>query len=250
MEGISNSGYVNLDYIVKSVIMERNDDDRWYEKYLQLAINGYLELNITDNYKNIKTTTITVNNQNTAIFPNDYINYVSIAFVHQGRLVPLTRNDNIAIPVLEDCGLWDRETTTTSTNGEFDNPNSYLDRNYSNVARYTQGGGFNGAYYRIDEANKQIVFLQHKTVGMTLLLEYKSVGLSNETIIPRDAVMALKAFVSWEIEDNSNITSESAIERRRRKWLRERGKLYARQHAFTKSEWLDKRYEHTHRGLK
>lgn len=251
--GVINSGYVDLDYVVASVISERNEDDRWYEKYLQLAIRGYMDLQLGDSIKNIKSTELSVNSQNTVALPDDYIDYVSIALVFEGRLVPLTLNRNLAIPTSKICGVWDR-TTITDTNGKFSDPytyDSYLGSFLDDPdGTYNVAGGFNEAYYRIDEANHQIIFLQHKIVGLTIVLDYKATGLSKDVMIPRDAVPAIQAYIDWRLDKRSSNSSLSQIELSRAEWVRENSKLYAKRHALTIDEFLDIRYENTHRGLK
>lgn len=244
-----NGGYVNLYHVVSQVLMEGNMDDRWYEKILQLTINGYMELNFTDVITEVKTATLVVNNQNVAPLPKDYISYISIALETEGRIVPLTLNRNIALPNVESCGEYVR-TTTTNTNQQFDDTvstDAYLN-GYGST--YTVGGGFNAAYYRIDEVNKQIVFLQHKVQGLTIILDYKGSGLTGANIIPRSCVPALRSYVQWRLVKNDQKSTGIDREEARQEWLRERTKQYARTHAFTMSEFLDLRYENTHRGLK
>lgn len=239
-----NDGYVNLDYVVSSVMVDRNIDDRQYEKILHKTIDGYQRLNLTDIITNIKTVYLTVNEQNTAPFPKDYVNYISVSYEFQGRLVPLTFNRNIAMPVNQSCGEWERNSLT-DTNEDFKSGGNIID-----PVQYTTGGGFNSSYYRIDEANKQIIFLKQRVTGSVFILDYKSSGLGVETQIPRDAIPALVNFVHWQLNIFDRTMSETAIERSRLDWIREKGKLYAMRHSFTMNEYLDLRYKNTYRGLK
>ena len=248
-----DSGYVNLDYVVSLLIMENNMDDRWKEKLLQIAISGYSQLDYTDVITTIKTASITVNNQNVAPFPRDYISYISIALEHEGREVPLTLNRNITLPRNQSCGEWQR-TSLTSTNQQFDDTSGYFVEDYEgNLVQnssYTIGGGFNAAYYRIDEQNKQIIFLKHNMSGLTINLNYKGSGITAYNAISRSAVPALQAFIEWRIKKNDKSFGLGEVEMAKREWITERGKLYARNHAFTFDEFLDLVYENMHRGLK
>ena len=243
-----NDGYVNLDFIVSSIMIDRNIDDRQYEKILHKVIDGYQRLNINDIIPNIKTVELVVNSQNTVPFPKDYINYVFIGLRFGGRVVPLTLNRNLAIPTEQECGEWVR-TSTTITNESLTDVSTYLDYNTQDV-NYTQGGAFNEAYYRIDEANKQIIFLNQRIANYTVVLDYKATGLSESTVVSRDVVPALVNFVHWQLNSFDKTVSETAIERSRLDWVREKTKLYALRHSFTVDEYLDLRYKNTYRGTK
>lgn len=245
-----NSGYVSLGYVAKSFIGRTGGDDREYEKILQLVIDGYLELGYTDVIPNVQTTKVTVNEQNVAPFPDDYINYVSISVQHEGRLVPLILNRNIVPLSTQSCGVWERDSKHTKTNGEFTDVTSV--RHSELQANYTQGGGFGEAYYKIDNANRQIVFLTKSWVGFEFILVYKGTNLSDKSIVDRDVVPALREFVYWQKAhyQTPQVESESAIARKERRWRTERDKLYARKTAFNESEWIDTVLTHTHRGLK
>ena len=243
------NGYVNLDYVVAQVMSDRNIDDRGYERILQKVIEGYQMLNFTDTLANLKTVKITVDSQNVARFPDDYVNYVSIALTDGKRLIPLTLNRNIVIPTDQECGEWVRDAIT-NTNEEFDDASYTYPEDYLQDTKYTVGGGFNHAYYRLDEENKQIIFLKAKAVGLTIILDYKATGLSGNTVIPRDATFALRNYVHWQLNTFDKTVTLGDKEFSRQQWIIERNKLYARRHAFTMTEWLDMRYKNTHRGLK
>lgn len=244
-----DSGYVNLDYIVAQVMSDRGIDDRGYERILQKAIDGYQQLNFNDVLTNLKTVEITVDSQNTAKFPNDYVNYVSIALTDGKRLIPLTLNRNMALPTNAECGEWVRDAVT-ETNEEFDDINYTFPRDYMQDTNYTIGGAFNHAYYRIDEENKQILFLKSSATGLTIILDYKAADLSGNTVVPRDAVLALVNYVHWHLNRFDKSVTLGDKEYSRQQWIIERNKLYIRRHSFTLDEWLDMRYKNTHRGLK
>lgn len=247
-DNTQNLGLVNLEYVASSVRLRLNKDNRWHEKILQLVIDGYSELKLNDTIRNIKTAIITVNDANIADFPRDYVDYVAIGVAFGGRTYPLVMNRNIILPTEESCGEFSR-VTETYTNEQFDDRTSnWFDM--PSLPSYTVGGAFSDAYYRIDHEGGRIVFLTAGFKGLTIIMEYKSLGISDETIIPRDAVPALRSYVKWVLNDSDRSLSETRIEVSRREWIRERDKLYAMNHSFTANEFLDLMKSHTHRGIK
>lgn len=252
------AGYVNLKYIVSTVMMERSIDDRGYEKLLQLAMNGYAELNIAAIVPNARVEYLTVSEQNTVKFPKDYIDYILIGINSGGRIWTLTRNRNLVKPANMECGAWYRNPITTTANsiGQSREPvdaYSFSDHEYAGQTvsgQYAIGGGFNVAYYNIDARNGQIIFLTDNFSGMTVILEYISSGLNKDTLIPRDAVEALTSFVHFKLDKfdvnvpmNQKLLSQSM-------WRNERDKLYARRNSFTMNEFLDEKYVTLSQGLK
>lgn len=247
-QNTQNAGLVNLEYVASSIRLRMNKDNRWHEKILQLVIDGYAELQLNDTIRNIKTVVMTVNDANIADFPRDYVDYVAIAVAFGGRMYPLVMNRNIILPTVESCGEFSR-VTDTITNEQFDERTKDWFTNPS-LTSYTVGGAFSDAYYRIDHAGGRIVFLTTGFAGLEIVMEYKSLGISDDTVIPRDAVPALRSYVKWVLNDSDRSMSETRIEVSRREWLRERDKLYARNHSFTANEFLDLMKSHIHRGVK
>ena len=244
-----NKGLVNLEYVASNIRMLMSLDNRWQEKILQLVINGYSQLQLNDTVRNIKTVVMTVDDTNVAYFPSDYVEYVVIAIRYGGRLTPLTLNRNIILPSEESCGDFVREQIQTGTNEAFDDRLKDWFRS-PHLTSYTVGGAFSNAYYRIDHDNGMIVFLTNNFTGLEVIMEYKALDISNETVIPRQAVPALTAYVDWQLTKHNRKMSETRIEATRRDWNRENKKLYAVNHALTAEEMLDLMRKHTHRGLK
>ena len=250
-------GYVTLEHIAKYVIFHKKIDDRFYEGILQYAIDGYVELNGTGIIPSLKIAHLTVSDQNTVSLPNDYMSYSGIGIANNGRMWTLTRNRNILLPEGMACGVWDRQQTETNTNGNGQvavggfSENPTLENNGYMSGGYTQGGGFNVAYYRIDEKRRMIVFLNQESVsGLTIVLEYYSTGVNSNTIIPRQALQSLVAFVIMMIDLHASDVADVTKERQVRLWRTERDKLYSRTHAFTTDEFLDEIYEDLSQGVK
>lgn len=252
-------GYVNLDYAAAHATMMRDDDDRFYEKKLQLAIDGFKELNIGGTFPSVRVAYLTVSEQNTIMFPFDYVDYILIGINNGGRIWTLTRNLNLMLPANQSCGEWYRPNLTTTSNesGQGMLPDygytfSQHDYNGQTISgAYALGGGFNEAYYRIDHANRQIIFLTDESLsGLTVILEYKSSGINKNTIVPLQAVPALDAYIHWKLaihDRQENMNNKMMF---KEEWLNEKGKLRSMMRSFTIDEFLDQKYLALSQGVK
>ncbi len=245
---IQNLGTVNIEYIASNVRMLRHLDNKWHEKVLQLVISGYSELQLTGNIQKIKTVALTVDSANIAYFPNDYVEYVRIGVVIEGRLQELVQNNNIALGADVSCGENIRPTITRTNEDFADGIGG--ERETWLTKDYTIGGAFSPAYYRIEEENRRVVFLQHKFTNFQVIMEYKCLDITDEAIIPRKAVPAITAYVEWQLDRRDRNVHNYDKNISKNEWLAERNKLYAMNTAFTKEEWQDNERKHTHRGLK
>lgn len=251
-------GYVNLDYIASDVIVDREEDDRRYEKILHLAIKGYRALNLNI-LPSVKVAYLTVRENNTVAFPMDYLDYVLVGIKSGGRIWTLTRNRNILLPAAEECGEWARDNITTNTNdigqvsGILDGY-TYSDHNYrGNVVAgaYALGGGFNSGYYRIDLTNRQIVLLTETSYeGSEIVLEYTSSGINANTVIPAIAIEALTAYIHWKLALHSKTDPMNKALLHQSEWYTQKGMLFTQANAFTVDEFLDAKYLHLSRGVK
>jgi len=251
-------GYVNLDYIAAHVTMMRDDDDRFYEKKLQLAIDGYKELRM-GTLPSVKVAYLTVDAVNTIQFPYDYVDYILIGINNGGRVWTLTRNQNLILPAVQSCGEWVRDNLTTNSNEESQLTNqtdgyAYSEHDYRGetvAGLYAVGGGFNQAYYRIDNENRQIIFLTDEgLLGMTVILEYISSGINKDTVIPLAAVPAITAYAHWKLSMFDRQENMNTKEMMKYEWINEKGKLRAFANSFTIAEFLDQKYLSLSQGIK
>jgi len=260
MENQDISGFVNLEYAVKTTIMRMDEDDRNYEKYMQLAIDGVTKLNMGI-LPSVKVAHLTLDDMNSCNLPSDYIDYTLIGIEIGGRLWTLTRNTNISLPLGDNCGDWTRDTITTGSNENFlelspDVSSGYMfNQHYYNgtqfSALYAAGGGFNKAYYRIDERNRRLIMLvQGSLSGYNIVLEYTSSGVNKDTVIPRDAVEYLSSYIVWQSIMYRRDVSTGEKEYARTQCVRARRALYAKRNSFTLSEFLDEKYVNLSQGVK
>jgi len=247
----NNSGYVNLNYVCSQVLLELEMDNRFREKILQHVINGYSKLLFEDSIKNVKTVILKVDDANVVDFPQDYIEYISIGIQIGGRTYPLALNQNILKTEDMKCGEWLRDPITSgNTNEVFDKLNVSVSHKPMTGKNLTTGGAFSSAYYKIDERNSRILFLTNSVAGLEVVLDYKALDITNDTMIPRKAVPALVAYATWRLDKRNKKIYNYDKETSKREWIIERNKLYAMTSAFTAAEFLDIRYRNTYRGLK
>lgn len=252
------AGFVNLKYIASHVIMDRNIDDRMMEKILQYVIDGYSVLAMNDIFPSQKVVYLTINEQNTVSLPRDFIDYVLIGLNSGGRIWTLTKNRNLVLPANMDCGEWSRDPITTTSNqlgqgGDITGAFGYSEHEHMGEVisgLYATGGGFNAAYYRVDARNRQIIFLTESLAGMTVIMEYLSSGVNAYTVVPRDAIEALVAFVHWKLDNFDRSVPMNMKQMSQSQWRIERDKLYAKNHSFTLGEWLDEKYLSLSQGVK
>jgi hypothetical protein len=248
------SGYVNLDYIAAHVTVMGDDDDRFYEKKLQLAIDGYKALNISI-LPSVKVVYLTVTAQNTALFPDDMDDYILIGINNGGRIWTLTRNLNLVLPATESCGVWNRDPIITGSN-ENSQTSGYYYSDHDHEGQtisgaYAVGGGFNSGYYRIDYANRQIVLLTNESyAGNSIILEYTSSGISGNTIIPLKVVPYLTTYCDWQLAKHDRTENMNRVVMLRSDWRTQRDLLKAKIYTPTMDEFLDAKYLSLSRGVK
>lgn len=246
------NGIVNLDYIVDHVLMDLDDYSMVrYKKYLQYAIDGFMDLNLFT-LQNIKVAYLPVADNKTVPLPSDYIDYTKIGYDSGGTVNILGKNDDLMLPRLtDDCG----NTTNENTGGcdiddlIFPNYGYYFAPHYRNGQFVGElysgiGDGKNDGNYRIDRDMHQIAFNSDLTAD-TIILEYKSSGIAGDgsTNIPKQCVPALLAFVHWKRKNYNDKVAGSEKERLKLEYFREVEKLRDFEFSFTISEYFDSRRE-------
>lgn len=196
----NTQGLVTLDYVVASVMNELKSDERDYEYLLQLAIDGFRELTLF-NLNTIRVAYLTLDSNNVANLPIDYNYYTMIGIVVGGQLYTLTKNDNIPLIRETECGL---DVNPNMYSSPLQVQDGYWvvghDRNGTWIPKlYARGGGYNIAYYRIDEERRQVI-IQGAVANNEIVMEYVATGinLNGETYVKMTAIPALKAYVHWK----------------------------------------------------
>lgn len=236
--------YLNLDYVVRSMQNELNDYSmNQYKRLLQLVIDGLGFLRIY-HAGAIQVAYLKVNSAGIVVFPRDYIKYSKIGLYMHGQVVTLTLNNSMALNraqiCTEDIRVMEKESgraiLSTINDGYYFAPH-YRGGNYIG-GLYGIGGGFNQAYYKIDEVAKQIQFNGIIPSG-EIVLEYQSTGISSGTVISREELDPLKKYAhQLRVEYDDRVPLSTKV-RREEQFDKSVGQLRAFKGRFTMSEYLD-----------
>jgi hypothetical protein len=188
-----NQGFEKVDYLVKTSCESDGDVNyKTYDKRIVFAMRfmreqAGLKLNVGTNFKE-KRIAMTENKR--IPFPDDFVSYVMVGFIHNGNVLSLAYNPDMTVSEINDCGdataIQGGNVTGTPNPampiyGGFDGGlnGSYNMGNY----RYWFGQspphfGWGGGYvidgdYNIDWERREFVFSQNTSID-TLLLRYMS----------------------------------------------------------------------------
>lgn len=257
---MADSTYKNLDYIVSRVQSDIQDySTAGYQRLLQMAINGYKELNYTI-LPVIKTKYLPISIINTVDFPCDYVDYVAIGVVVGGTMTTLTLNPKMPLTrKKDDCGL-----SVISATAQAGTPNAMssplVGMSYARAFRggqyvgeqYATGGGKNRyGYFRIDHDMRRIQF-ENSVPQTEIMLEYKSTGIDSmgDALVPDFAAQALVDYVHYQrLRFDRRATGQDkamALQEYSRQFIVLRKKTLK----FTMSEYLDAKYANVHMGIK
>lgn len=190
----------NIAYVCASVIDEIAGGDLsdmlWLQRTAYRCISE--ELPAKTSYPCIKVAHLNVKSIGQVALPEDYVRYTKIAVDLGGKLWTLSLDNNISLAT--NLGKCETNTQSEAQNqmGVWFAP--YYSNSMYYGATYSIGGGFNEAYYRIDEEKKLIQFLGDVPKGGKLVLEYISNNLdTNEgTMIPALYIPVLRWYLMWK----------------------------------------------------
>lgn len=244
-------GYVNLDYVVKSVCnsLKEYSTHNW-KHYLQLAAEGFSEINLFA-VNNVKVVYLTVNSNGTVDLPDDFVTMSKIGVLINGKVWTLTYNREIALPRrVDECGRTVAEVVNCSTAPDrdfFPTWGFYFANHFRNGQyvgeMFGLGGGFNEAYYRFDMERRQISLSSEIPQG-EVILEYQSSGIRADgcTVIRREVVPALREYVLWKrIEYRDDVPMNTKM-RREEQYYIQYDLVKFLSDSFTMEEYLDNCY--------
>ena len=197
------AGLVTIRYVVMSVLNRMQDYSmKNYKRLVQIAIEGFTELSLW-HLNSVEVVYLHMSTAKTVQLPSDYVDYNKIGIPINGQLRVITRKDCILLPRVFDDGTpvgnTDSATSDSSMAGAI-----FFDDHWRG-GQFVGGlfglpGGIDSAYYRIDRENRQIVF-SGDVPRSEIVLEYVSSGVkeSGGTMIPREAVPALRTYVEWSM---------------------------------------------------
>ncbi len=210
-----------------------------YEKMLKYAILGYQELNI-DSINSIKVQYLTMTDLNTVDLPNDYLQYYKVGMRVGGRVWNLGLNNDIALPREIACGddsreIFERSGDIATSFGFFYTDHFDTEGNFIG-GLFGFGGGYREAHFREDKERHQLVF--DSTVPRNeIVLEYKSSGISAQTMVPRAAINCVVAYIHWRRLKSKR--REAERREAEREFKEEKSLFRAYLYRFNASEYLD-----------
>jgi hypothetical protein len=242
-------GFVPLSYCINQALVELEDyTERQRERFTVIAIAGYRELNFTV-INSIKVVYLQMDDILNVKLPTDYIRYIKIGMPIGNRIWNLTVDDTILLGRSIACGEDANElfTTTNPTPvgyGYFFTGH-YRDGQYIN-GLYGVGGGYRKAYFKVDKERGVITF-DAPVPRSTIVLEYKSDGISAQTLVPKEAINTIVAYIHWR----RNVNKDNATrERFKIDFLEEERALKSLNAAFNVTEYLDMMYDTTYQTAK
>tara|TARA_R110000824_G_scaffold311311_3_gene498486 strand:+ start:3400 stop:4137 length:738 start_codon:yes stop_codon:yes gene_type:complete len=223
---------VTLDEVVKSLLIQQGDStEHKYMQYLDIAIRGLKELTF-DILQQVKTETLTVNDNLTVDLPKDYVNYTRIGQCKShGRIETLGYDEYLCIQNKVDyCGDPDAHDFSGETRVSGGNSrNGELTGGW-----YGRGGGYRNGYYRIDREKNQIA-LSSELAGESIVLEYISDGsrVNGDMKVNALAEESLRAYMWWKLLQRKSNVPLGEKEAARRDWYNEKRLARARIVNFT-----------------
>lgn len=206
---------VTLSYIVANIQNELDDySPQVYNRAMQIIIDGVREMRLY-HQASIQVAYLVIPDSGIVPFPTDYLHYTKIGIPINGQLITLGVNENMILNRATKCGEDLRKMREFSNqyfpaigDGYFFAPHY---RGYTYVgALYGAGGGFNTAYYRIDEAAQQIQFdglIPRISEERIVVMEYASTGITSGAVISAECIEPLKNWYYYKSSrHNPNIS--------------------------------------------
>ncbi len=260
--------YVSLDYIVRNVLvsLEEGNNLKKYQTYLQFAIRGMRELNLTS-AQYPKSVFLDMLPNKAVNLPTDYVKYLKIGICVNGHILNLGLDDSLCLnDKFSECGdplevaidnLSNANVNGTIVDGFFGFGIGFpflstFSNNQWVGGLYGLGGGFNSrGYYKINAETNQIQFTSN-VPSQQIVLEYISDGinLDGTANVPKQAIEALIAFVMWkrlQFKRGGNLGEAREAERQ---YIIQFNKLRHFNLSFTVSEYLDSQAINIHQAVK
>lgn len=235
-------GVVTLRYVVMSILNRlANYSMRDYYRLMQIAIEGFGELNLW-HLDSIEVVYLRMNNAKIVRLPADFVDWLKIGVPINGKLRVLTRHDKMLLPrEFEDgspVGNTDAGEPSTPTAENLIFFSDHFRRGMFVAGLFGMPGGIDQAYYRVDKETRTIAF-SGSVPRSEIVLEYISTGVraTGGTMVPREAVGALRAYVMFAMLDGDNRTAMNEKLRREDIYDKEVSALRSFLGTFTKEEY-------------
>jgi hypothetical protein len=203
--------FISSEEVLSDILNNKNDygkENWWRDK--RFLIRGVTKINLHFRLCTaVNVVYLPLSDLNTVQLPSDYIDYTKIGIETNGHIWTLSLNKNICTTRFEECGVPVRALQdfddVDAIGGLAQVPFVTHTRNGSVVTPYGLSGGYNHAYYKVDKKHGLIHF-EGDVKCDYIVLEYKSSGISltDNILIPIEALEALLAFIQWQRIDNDD----------------------------------------------
>jgi len=245
-------GTTTINYVVMSILNRLKDYSMRHYSFLeQILIEGYGDLNLW-HLDNIEVVYLRMSEAKTVDVPGDFVDWLKIGVPLHGKLRVLTNNDAILYPRTfadgEPVGNTDDIYGGISENIYF--TDHYRDGQFVG-GLYGMPGAADQAFYRFDREKRTIVFSGSIPRG-EIVLEYISTGikLQGTTVIPREAIPALRAYGLWQLIEDDPKVGATQKERKKQQYEEQVHALDFFQSAFTADEYRRHVYKHSRQSTK
>lgn len=239
-------GTTTINYVVMSVLNRLKDYSMRHYSFLeQIIIEGYTDLNLW-HLDNIEVVYLRMSEAKTVDLPPDFVDWTKIGVPMAGKLRVLTNHKKILLPRTFADGAPVGNTDDAGTNIDA----VYFTNHFRNGqfvgGLYGMPGGGDQAFYRLDRETRTIIF-SGSIPRAEIVLEYISSGvkLQGSTVIPREAVSALRAWALWQNIENDPKVGATQKERKKEQYEEQVHALDVFQSAFTADEYKRHVYKHT-----
>ena len=204
-EGNRQRGFVTIDSIVRSALMDINESLHRYEQFKHFAIEGYRDFHF-DLSQEIKTAYLPLTPWKALELPIDYVDFVMIGVNTNGDIRVFTNDDRIALP---DEAIIDGDPDAATEEGDLPLETTGQRVHFYNVnSRGEDAGQLYGllvknngvGYWKMNPERREIQFSPHVNANTTIYLEYISDGINpcENTVVNIYAAKLIKLYIHWQ----------------------------------------------------
>ena len=181
--------YTTIDNIIFQCYSDLgvNATDENHKRYFAWISRGYKQLRLFKLPLDKAETLPIQSGVRCVILPKDYVAFTAIGKIENKQLVKFSLKADLLPEVTESCGV----ETQAPSKPEHDFYGHH-------EPHYSEGGGKNLWYYRLDEENNRILIYGLPLTEATLFYKSTGINLTGETFIPSIAEEALIAWVHYQ----------------------------------------------------
>jgi hypothetical protein len=236
-------GYFTIEQCVYSAFNRQAIDTKFFEQMATIAVEYLTEHNIFYK-KGGKDALLDVSVTNTVDLPSDYVDYIRIGIIINGKIWTLGLNEDIPFTSKLNCGVEETPDDNITVPASIENYVAEHQNMPVFMYHYGVSGGQNYSKYRIDKERRQIIF-DTAIPYSKIYIEYVSSGVSidGETYVPRQVVPCIRQYLIWQALENDPRVPMNEKERKMAQYEKELRLLNSFDNAFTVDEFKDMLYE-------